>query len=66
MSATYLYDWGQTVRVAMTAPHELHPGHICSICGMRELHGKKLYLIEFSDGESLEIAEGNLEAMTDE
>ncbi len=61
MSMNFLYDWGQTVRVIGTAPSELHPGRLCSVCGMRELNGEKLYLVEFSDGKALEIAENKLE-----
>jgi hypothetical protein len=48
----YIYDWGQTVRVITTAPKEMHPGEVCSVCGMRELNGAKLYIVEFPNGES--------------
>jgi len=55
------YDWGQTVRVVTTAPKEMRPGEVCSICGIRELEGEKLYLVEFSEGVALEVPETKLE-----
>lgn len=63
MSATINYDWGQEVLVVTTAPINTtahintRPGPAGSVCGMRELEGKRLYLVEFSDGEAIEIAE---------
>ena len=59
--------WGDTVRVAQDAPAEFHPGLGGSVCGMRDqpadLEGPedesaaddRLYLVEFSDGEAIEI-----------
>jgi hypothetical protein len=65
MNSKFIYDWGEAVRVATTAPNEMRPGQICSVCGMRALNGINLYLVEFSNGESLEIPEQHLEAMTE-
>jgi len=66
MSASFIYDWGQTVRVANTAPENIHLGEMASVCGMRELNGLRLYLIEFSDGHAIEISEEFLEPVNDE
>jgi len=66
MSTTFKYDWGQAVRVATTAPVNIHPGRPGSVCGMREVEGRRVYLIEFSDGQAIEISEDFLEAMKDE
>jgi hypothetical protein len=33
---------------------------------MRELNGQHIYLIEFSNGEAMEIGEGDLEALENE
>jgi len=57
MSATFIYDWGQEVRVTTTAPENLRPGKVGSICGMREFNKSHLYLVEFSDGQAIEILE---------
>ena len=66
MSATYKYDWGQAVRVITTAPVNMRPGKGGSVCGMRKLDDDRLYLVEFSDGEAVEIPENLIEAMEDE
>lgn len=59
--------WGDTVRVKDEAPQQMRPGSLGSVCGMRVLEdpkaaehtgwgvGTTLYLVEFSDGEALEI-----------
>jgi hypothetical protein len=60
-SAKFKYDWGQDVRVIATAPAELHPGRLGSVCGMRELECHRLYLVEFADGETIEIQENSIE-----
>lgn len=65
MSATFNYDWGQEVRVITTAPINTRPGQAGSVCGMRKLDGKRLYLVEFSDGEAIEITEELIEPVKD-
>lgn len=65
-NTTFLYDWGETLRVVTTAPESFRLGQICSVCGMREHGGENLYLIEFSDGSSLEVPECYLEPVPDE
>lgn len=65
MSAIFSYDWGQEVRVVTTARITTRPGQAGSVCGMRELDGKRLYLVEFSDGEAIEILEEFLERVKD-
>jgi len=61
--------WGDTVRIKSNAPHEMLPGRLAAVCGMREVEngdqakpfgcaiGTTLYLIEFGDGHSIEIPE---------
>jgi len=66
MNANYKFDWGQAVRVTTTAPENMHPGKVGSICGMREITDGRLYLVEFSDGEALEIPENLLEPIKDQ
>ena len=63
MSATYKYDWGQAVRVVTTAPANMRPGEGGSVCGIRELDDDRLYLVEFSNGEAVEIPEQLIEAI---
>lgn len=65
MSRTFDYAWGQEVLVVTTAPIDTRPGQAGSVCGMRELDGKHLYLVEFSDGEAIEIWGGFLEHVND-
>jgi hypothetical protein len=66
MNTNFIYDWGETVRVVTTAPEELRPGQVCSICGMREKDGTNLYLVEFQNGDSVEVPEAYLQPMTTE
>jgi hypothetical protein len=61
MITPFKYDWGQEVQVAATAPLNMHPGQAGSVCGMRESNASRLYLIEFSDGQAIEIPEDFLE-----
>jgi hypothetical protein len=57
MDTNFKYEWGQEVRVAVSAPEAMHPGHKGSVCGMRERYPCNLYLVEFSDGSATEIPE---------
>jgi len=66
MNDNFCYDWGDTVRVITTAPNVMRPGQVCSVCGMRQHEGVNLYLVEFSDGEALEVPEDELQPMTEE
>jgi len=59
----YKYDWGQEVYVDTTAPSNFRPGQLGSICGMREINEHALYLVEFSDGEAIEIPENLMESL---
>jgi len=65
MKSNFIYEWGETVRVVITAPEELRPGQACSVCGRREKEGTNLYLVEFQNDDSVEVPENNLETMTD-
>lgn len=61
--------WGDTVTVAQDAPDRFQPGLQGSVCGMRDRPvdwegseseseaSARLYLVEFSDGEAIEIPE---------
>jgi hypothetical protein len=64
MSSNFRYTWGDTVFVTRTAPQELHPGETGSVCGMRETEGANLYLIEFKNGDALEVQEHQLRPAT--
>lgn len=61
MDMPFEYNWGQEVQVAVTAPVNMHPGQAGSVCGMRESNNSRLYLVEFSDGQAVEILEDFLE-----
>ncbi len=68
------FTWGDTVRVATGALQAWRPGAIAEVVGFREVDtpavaleldaaiGSTLYLVEFSDGSSLEIPEAAIEA----
>ena len=61
--------WGDTVQIKDHVSQPMRPGSLASICGMRELEtaeqaeqfgcgiGTTVYLVEFSDGTSMELAE---------
>jgi hypothetical protein len=66
MKTTFKYDWGQEVCVTMTAPANMRPGQVGSVCGMREFNASRFYLVEFSDGQAIEILEDFLETVKDE
>jgi len=66
MKTPFTYDWGQAVRIRTAAPQDLHPGEECSVCGMREHEQLKLYLVELSSGEAIEIPEEHLEMVDGE
>ena len=66
------YDWGETVGVSKDAPPKFRPGQVGEICGIREVAdeiqsdatgervGTVMYIVEFGDGSSVEIAEQSL------
>ena len=66
MSTVFKYDWGQEVRAISTAPVDMRPGKAGSVCGMREIGFNRLYLVEFSDGQAIEILEDFLETVPEE
>jgi hypothetical protein len=61
------FNYGDVVTISRTAPTIYHPGAQGCLCGMRVIdslelaitfgqqEGSELFLIEFSDGQSLEI-----------
>ncbi len=51
------FEHGQDVYVMASAPKNFRPGTIGSVCGIRQFEGQNLYLLEFSDGEAIEIPE---------
>ena len=73
MKPDFMFSWGDAVRVIDSAASKYRPGNNASICGLREISdddtakkaGFKLhsnvYLVEYSDGTSLEIEEEYLE-----
>ena len=50
----------------MTAPQDMQPRKICSVCGMREHNQLELYLVEFTEGNAIEIPEKHLQAVKEE
>lgn len=62
-----IFNWGDTVIIKENAPTRYKPGFIGSVCGIRTIEspeiamqfdaimGSKLYLIEFNNGEAIEI-----------
>ena len=70
--------WGDTVRIKAEAAAEMRPGSLAAVCGLREVEtqeqaqqfscavGTTLYLIEFGDGESVEIPGLWLEVVREE
>lgn len=67
-----LPTWGETVRVAPSAP--AHAGKTAAVCGMRDAEseeqraefgcdvGERLYLVEFGDGSAVEVSARHLVA----
>lgn len=66
MNENFKFTWGDDVRVIMSAPASMRPGQIGSVCGMRELDGKNLYIVEFPAGDSMELMEEVLELLRSE
>ena len=68
--------WGDTVRIKKAVSSEYRPGAFAAVCGMRAVESKEiaaqfkceigtiLYLVEFSDGNSIELPESWLEVAT--
>jgi len=57
------FTWGDSIRVTATAPAEFRPGSYAAVVGVREPDSTVRwyrYTIEYSDGSSVEIAEGDL------
>ncbi len=62
-----IFNWGDTILIKQTAPERYKPGFLGCVCGMRTIDsielarqfnqkiGSELYLIEFANGETLEI-----------
>ncbi len=62
-----IFNWGDTILIKQIAPERYKPGFQGCICGMRTIDsvevatqfdqkiGSELYLIEFDNGETLEI-----------
>jgi len=61
MNRNFIYKWGETVRVSLAAPKESRPGKVCAVCGMRQAGDTNLYLVEFENGDSLEVPESWLQ-----
>lgn len=53
----FIFDYGQEVDVAAIAPKEFRPGTSASVCGMIRLDGQNQYVVEFADGDAVEIPE---------
>ena len=67
------FTWGDLVKVESDAPPQLQPDELGSVCSIREVEtpdqevqlggpiGSRVYLVEFGDGEAMEIPEAWLE-----
>ena len=67
------FTWGDTVRIRADAPPQYQPGEVASVCGIREVEtveqerqfgspvGSRLYLVEFENGDAIEVPEALLE-----
>lgn len=67
--------WGDTVRVKANAPISMRPGAVAEVVGIRDINtpdqaaqfdipvGATVYLIEFGNGDSMEVADKWLEAI---
>lgn len=70
--------WGDAVRVKASAPVSMRPGAIAAVVGIRDVEtpaqatqfetpiGSKIYVIEFSDGDAIELAGMWVELSRDE
>lgn len=68
------YSWGQSVQIKADAPTTLRRGSIGEVCGIRRIEsistaaqfrgslGDYLYIIEFTDGDSMEVLERDLQS----
>lgn len=63
LKASYKFEHGQDVSVVVTAPANFRPGTLGSVCGIRQFDGQNLYLLEFPDGEAVEIPEDLIDAV---
>lgn len=60
MNEKFEYKWGDTVCV-LPAPTASEKTVLpASVCGIREHDGQVMYLVEFSDGSTLELPEDRL------
>jgi len=64
MSLPFKFDWGEAVQVSPNAS-VVRRGQMGSVCGMREVNGDRLYLVEFADGQAVEMSESLLKPVTD-
>lgn len=72
---TSRFSWGDPVRVVASAPQHFRPSAAASVVGIREVLdreqaaavnepvGTRLYLLEFSDGKSIEVPPRYLEPL---
>jgi len=74
------FEWGDTVRVSDAAPSEYRPGCLAEVCGIRQVNpndagaesrlglksGQFIYLIEFPDGDAIEVPETLVEPTDEE
>lgn len=67
------FTWGDSARIRGESPTEMRPGAYVAVCAISEADtaeraaefgcsiGDVVYLVEFSDGSSIEVAERYLE-----
>jgi hypothetical protein len=59
------FTWGDTVRVKIDAPADLHPGAVADVVAITGDDANTVYTIEFGDGSDIEVAEKWLEPYVD-
>lgn len=63
------FTWGDPIVIAESAPTRFHPGEFASVCGFYKITSEEsakefqcntrdwIYIVEFSDGSDIQIAE---------
>jgi hypothetical protein len=67
-----VFTWDDTVKVLLSAPPQMRPGHLGSVVGISQVEDRRgdylakfpdgvVYTIEFEDGSSVHVPENFLE-----
>jgi len=67
------FTWGDAVTIKSSAPQQYRPGQFASVCGIDKVsslkeaeelfcsNGERVYLVEYTDGNSIEVPESYLD-----